>query len=184
MRRGDHVRALITRLGAFGTPDAAGEIERLLALAGMQKLKFALEGSRHQLQLNQREIDFRFPELAEVAQGAREPRAGQPGRSRGADTCASRRYCAGCVRTMLICSGCSGQKPSQIHQRPKTVAATHCCRCCAHGFQPSASIANRRATTSTTSAPIYGFLSGIRSTCRSRSRVSGTSRCGPGCENN
>ena len=68
MRRGDHVRTLITRLGSFGTPDAAGEIERLLALAGMQKLKFALEGSRHQLQLNQREIDFRFPELAEVAQ--------------------------------------------------------------------------------------------------------------------
>ncbi|TXI81204.1 MAG: hypothetical protein E6Q44_05010 [Flavobacteriales bacterium] len=68
MRRGDHVRALVTRLGAIGTPESAEEIERLLASPGLQKLKFALESTRHQLQLHRREKDFRFPELAEVAQ--------------------------------------------------------------------------------------------------------------------
>lgn len=75
MQRGDHVRAMVTQLGALGTPDAAQEIGRLLALPVLSKLKFQLENSRNQLQLQQRENAFRFPPLAGVTQilAKREP---------------------------------------------------------------------------------------------------------------
>ena len=63
MRRGDHVRALITRLGALGTKESEQEIERLLALPALTKLKLSLENSRHQSLLIQRENAFRFPAL-------------------------------------------------------------------------------------------------------------------------
>lgn len=68
MRRGDHIRGLVTRLGSMATDEAAQEIERLLALPGLRKLKFSLENSRHQLRLKQREKAFRFPALAGLAQ--------------------------------------------------------------------------------------------------------------------
>lgn len=66
MQHGDHVRAMVTRLGALGTHEAAQEIERLLALPALKKLKFQLEDSRHQLRLQQRENAFRFPSLADA----------------------------------------------------------------------------------------------------------------------
>lgn len=68
MRRGDHVRALITRLGAMATPDAAEEIDRLLELHTLRKSKLALEIARHQQRLRRRENEFRFLEPREVAQ--------------------------------------------------------------------------------------------------------------------
>lgn len=68
MRRGDHVRALITRLGAMATPDAVEEIDRLLGLHTLRKLKLALESARHQQRLRRRENEFRFLAPREVAQ--------------------------------------------------------------------------------------------------------------------
>lgn len=67
MRRGDHVQSMIGQLGAMANEDARQEIERLLALPALHKLKFALENARHQLGLKQRETAFRFPALADVA---------------------------------------------------------------------------------------------------------------------
>lgn len=67
MRRGDSIRSMVTRLGALATDEAAREIERLLAVPSLSKLKDALENARHQLKLKQREGDFRFPPLASVA---------------------------------------------------------------------------------------------------------------------
>lgn len=66
MRRGDSVRSMVTRLGALATDQAAQEIERLLAIPSLSKLKHSLENARHQLKLKQREGDFRFPSLASV----------------------------------------------------------------------------------------------------------------------
>lgn len=68
MHRGDHVRALITRLGTMATPDAAEEIDRLLGLPTLRKLKLSLENARHQQRLRRREIEFRFLKPQEVAQ--------------------------------------------------------------------------------------------------------------------
>ncbi len=68
MQRGENIRGMVTRLGALATDDAAFEIERLLALPALSKLRLALEGARHQLKLNQRETAFRFPPMASVAQ--------------------------------------------------------------------------------------------------------------------
>lgn len=68
MRRGDHVRALIARLGNMATPDAAKEIDRLLTLPTLRKLKLALEDARHQQRLRRRETEFRFLEPRRVAQ--------------------------------------------------------------------------------------------------------------------
>ena len=66
--RGIRVRAMITSLGALGTDDAAQEIERLLRLPALRKLKISLESARHQLQLIQRESMFSFPLVSGVAQ--------------------------------------------------------------------------------------------------------------------
>lgn len=68
MRRGDQLRTMITRLGAMTTPEAAIEIDRLLQLPVLQKLKYAIEGARHQQKLRQRESEFRFLPPREVAQ--------------------------------------------------------------------------------------------------------------------
>jgi len=68
MDRGDHVRALITRLGAAATPDAAQEIDRLLDLAALKELRPLLQRTRHELKQRQRERDFRFPLPCAVAQ--------------------------------------------------------------------------------------------------------------------
>lgn len=67
MRRGDHIRSLVNRLGASGTEEAAGEIERLLGVPVLKKLKFALEEAQHQLRLKQRESEFRYLPLKGVA---------------------------------------------------------------------------------------------------------------------
>lgn len=68
MQRGESIRGMITRLGTLATDDeAAREIERLLELPSLSKLKHALESARHQLRLKQREGAFRFPPLASVA---------------------------------------------------------------------------------------------------------------------
>jgi hypothetical protein len=68
MRRGDQIRSMVTRLGALGTGEATQEVERLLALPTLNRLKFSLEDTRHQLCLQRRESAFRFPPLAAVAQ--------------------------------------------------------------------------------------------------------------------
>lgn len=67
MRRGDHVRALINRLALITTPEAAQELDRLLGLASLQKIRRSLESARHQQTLRRREAEFRFPMPAEVA---------------------------------------------------------------------------------------------------------------------
>jgi hypothetical protein len=59
---------MITRLGGMTTADAASEIERLLRLPSLVKLKYALEDARHQQRLRQRENEFRFLPSREVAQ--------------------------------------------------------------------------------------------------------------------
>lgn len=68
MQRGDHVRGLITRLGTMVTPDAAKEVDRLLEMHTLKKLKLALESARHQQRLRRRENEFRFLEPRGVAQ--------------------------------------------------------------------------------------------------------------------
>ncbi|WP_157648482.1 NACHT domain-containing protein [Thiobacillus denitrificans] len=68
MRRGDHIRALINRLGVLATPEAKQEIDRLLGLPTLHKLKHMLEAARHELKQRQRESEFRFPLPSEVAQ--------------------------------------------------------------------------------------------------------------------
>jgi len=66
--RGDQIQSLINRLGAMNTESAAQEIDRLLKLPSLKKLKFLLESTRHQLRLRQREKEFRFLSPQEVAQ--------------------------------------------------------------------------------------------------------------------
>ncbi|MEK6662892.1 MAG: hypothetical protein AABY73_03400 [Pseudomonadota bacterium] len=68
MQRGEHVHALITRLGTMATPDAVEEIDRLLELHTLRKLKLALESARHQQRLRRRENEFRFLAPGGVAQ--------------------------------------------------------------------------------------------------------------------
>lgn len=68
MQRGDIVRGFINRLGATPTPDAAQEIERLLAQPTLEKLKWLLESARHQQKIHQRENQFCFLSPREVAQ--------------------------------------------------------------------------------------------------------------------
>lgn len=67
MQRGESIRGMVTRLGAQATEVAEQEIERLLALPALSKLKHSLENARHQLRLRQREGAFCFPPLASVA---------------------------------------------------------------------------------------------------------------------
>jgi len=67
MQRGENILAMVTRLGALATDEAEREIERLLALQSLSKLKRALVDALHQLKLKRRELLFRFPELVSVA---------------------------------------------------------------------------------------------------------------------
>ncbi len=67
MRMGENVHAMITRLGALASQEAAHEIERLMAIPALSKLKHALGSAKHQLRLKQRENAFRFPSLQSVA---------------------------------------------------------------------------------------------------------------------
>lgn len=68
MQRGDQIRALIGRLGALATPEAEREIDRLLGLPTLRKLKPLLEATRHELMQRRRESEFRFLPPREVAQ--------------------------------------------------------------------------------------------------------------------
>ena len=68
MSRGEHIRALITRLGAMVTPEAEQELNRLFGLPALHKLKFLLENARHQQKQRLRETEFRFLSPRSVAQ--------------------------------------------------------------------------------------------------------------------
>lgn len=68
MQLGENVHTMAVRLGALATDEAEREIERLLALPSLSKLRHALENARHQLKLKRRERAFRFPVLSSVAQ--------------------------------------------------------------------------------------------------------------------
>ena len=68
MRRGDQVHALINRLSALAPPEAEQEIDRLLGLPTLHKLKTQLEATRHELKQRRREREFRFLLPGEVAQ--------------------------------------------------------------------------------------------------------------------
>jgi hypothetical protein len=67
LRYGELVRALINRIGAMPTAEAAQEIERLLEQPTLRKLKPALESTRCQQKIHQRENQFRFLLPREVA---------------------------------------------------------------------------------------------------------------------
>ena len=67
MRRGDQVRSLINRLSALATPESEKEINRLLGLPALNKLKHLLEATRHDLKQRRRENEFRFLSPLEVA---------------------------------------------------------------------------------------------------------------------
>lgn len=68
MNRGEHIRALITRLGSMAVPEAEQELNRLLGLPALHKLKFLLENARHQQKQRLRERGFRFLPPRSVAQ--------------------------------------------------------------------------------------------------------------------
>ncbi|SEJ62093.1 hypothetical protein SAMN04244572_04680 [Azotobacter beijerinckii] len=67
MQRGNQVRAMINRLGGSASPEAAQELERLLGLGTLTKLKHHLENARHDQQVRQREEGFRFQSIEDVA---------------------------------------------------------------------------------------------------------------------
>lgn len=67
MRRGDQVQAMINRLAGMPTPEASQELERLLGLGILAKLKYSLESARHQQRTQQREANYRFLPVGSVA---------------------------------------------------------------------------------------------------------------------
>ena len=67
MQIGENIHVLVTRLGSIASQEAADEIERLLGIPALRKLKYALSNTKHQLKLKQREDAFRFPALKSVA---------------------------------------------------------------------------------------------------------------------
>jgi hypothetical protein len=68
VRQGHYLSSLITHLGVLGTDQAAQELERLVQLPALSKLKFQLQAALHQLKLTQRERAFAFLSPAQVAQ--------------------------------------------------------------------------------------------------------------------
>ncbi|MDD3328953.1 MAG: hypothetical protein PHW25_17870 [Zoogloea sp.] len=68
MQRGDQVRAFIKRLSGLATDEALAELERLLTLPSMEKLKYLLQDARYQWHIRKREADFHFPALGDVVQ--------------------------------------------------------------------------------------------------------------------
>ena len=68
LRHDNFLNQLITSLGRLGTDQAAQELERLVQLPALAKLKFQLQDALHQLKLAQRERAFAFLSPAEVAQ--------------------------------------------------------------------------------------------------------------------
>jgi hypothetical protein len=68
MRHGDQVRGLISKLVGLGTQDSVHEIERLLSMPTLRKIKPYLDNGRHELQQRIRETNFSFPSLTAVTQ--------------------------------------------------------------------------------------------------------------------
>jgi hypothetical protein len=68
MHRGDQVRALIATLGGIPTDDAHREIERLLTIPSLAKLKWHLERARYEQRQRQRENEFHHPSSVKVAE--------------------------------------------------------------------------------------------------------------------
>ena len=67
MNLGDHVRSLIGKLTALGTPESLKEINRLLELSKLEKIKRHLLSSKHEVIQRLRENTFNHPALASVA---------------------------------------------------------------------------------------------------------------------
>ena len=67
MSLGDHVRGLIGKLTALGTTDSLEEINRLLELPTLEKIKRHLLSSKHEVIQRLRENTFSHPTLANVA---------------------------------------------------------------------------------------------------------------------
>lgn len=68
MHRGDQVRAFIKRLSHLATNEAIAELERLLSLPSMEKLKYLLQDARQQWRIRKHEADFHFPAISDVTQ--------------------------------------------------------------------------------------------------------------------
>jgi hypothetical protein len=67
MNLGDHVKGLIGKLTALGTSDSLEEINRLLELTALDKIKRHLLSSKHEVIQRLRENTFCHPNLATVA---------------------------------------------------------------------------------------------------------------------
>jgi hypothetical protein len=67
MNLGDHVRGLISKLTAQGTPESLEEINRLLELPTLEKIKRHLLSSKHEIIQRLRENTFSHPSLPNVA---------------------------------------------------------------------------------------------------------------------
>ena len=67
MELGDQVKSLISELAARGTEESLHEIDRLLALAALQKFRTHLQMSRHKATVTIRENSCTIPPLADVA---------------------------------------------------------------------------------------------------------------------
>lgn len=66
MHLGDHVRGLIGKLAALGTETSLDEINRLIGLPSLQKIKGRLLSSKHEIIQRLRENSFSHPSLASV----------------------------------------------------------------------------------------------------------------------
>jgi hypothetical protein len=66
MSLGDHVRGLIGKLTAQGTPESLEEINRLLELPTLEKIKRHLLSSKHEVIQRLREKTFSHPSLSNV----------------------------------------------------------------------------------------------------------------------
>jgi hypothetical protein len=67
MNLGDHVKGLIGKLTALGTSDSLEEINRLLDLTALEKIKRHLLSSKHEVIQRLRENTFSNPSLVDVA---------------------------------------------------------------------------------------------------------------------
>jgi hypothetical protein len=68
LERGDQIRALVRHLTELATLEAESEIERLLGLSSLAKLRPGLEAARDELKQRRRENEFRFLSPTAVAQ--------------------------------------------------------------------------------------------------------------------
>ena len=67
MRLGDHVKVLIGKLAALGTHESLEEIDRLVALPALIKIRRNLLSCKHESIQKLRENSFGFPPLSDVA---------------------------------------------------------------------------------------------------------------------